>query len=68
MAAARQMMERALRALVAQLSIPLGSFSPFTGVTAGHVGITSGTSHGNADDNSCQLHWGLLLKHTLRQH
>lgn len=49
-------------------SIPFGSFNPFTGVAAGHVGITSGTLHGNADDNSCQLHWGLLLKHILRQH
>lgn len=74
MAAARPMMEGVLpppRALMLSHIVTqhfLGNCRQFSGVTAGHVGITSGTSHGNADDNSCQLYWGLLLKRTLRQH
>lgn len=50
------------------LNILLGGFNSFTGDTAGQDGISSGMLHGTADDNLCQLYWGLLLKHILRQH
>lgn len=50
------------------LNILLGGFHSFTGDTAGHDGISSGTLHGTADDNLCQIYSGLLLKHILRQH
>lgn len=72
MAAARQMMEGVFPPPRAQLPHVIAQhFTEMQAVlciTAGYVGITSGTAHGNADDNSCQLYWGLLLKCTLRQH